>query len=137
MPPDDVRVCSGKHSKVLCLTEEEAEAAATSLQALVHYHHLYQRWWSDSTLVPAAAANGAASEETRPRGELDALASALLSERHAAFQAAQRSVGQIQERLAAMVLKHSRAQAGQLRSGENEADGEPSDRRGSADAEQR
>ncbi|XP_068592685.1 gem-associated protein 5 isoform X2 [Cebidichthys violaceus] len=144
-PDNDVSVCSRKRSKVLHHTEEEPEAAARSLQAFVDYHRLYEHWWSDSTqtqsgLPPSAAGssgpggeaegkapNGDASErsvspESRSRGELDFDASALLSERHAACQAAQRSVSEIQERLAAMVLKHSRAQGGQLDSGEKEAD---------------
>lgn len=42
--------------------------------------------------------------------QLDFDASLLLSERHAACQATQRSVRDIQERLAAMVRLHSRAQ---------------------------
>ncbi|XP_037322661.2 gem-associated protein 5 isoform X2 [Pungitius pungitius] len=125
-PDHDVGVCS----EVLRLAGEEPEAAAAaaSLQAFVHYHRLYEHWWSDSTHVDGpegvAAANGDAAEETRPRGGLDPVASALLSERHAACQAAQRSVGEIQERLAAMVLKHSRAQ---LHSGEAPAPQEPAD----------
>ncbi|KAL6098373.1 gemin5 [Pungitius sinensis] len=132
-PDHDIGVCS----EVLCLAGEEPEAAAAaaSLQAFVHYHRLYERWWSDSTHVDGL--EGAAAAKTRPHGELDPVASALLSERHAACQAAQRSVGEIQERLAAMVLKHSRAQAGQLHSGETPAPQEPPDRRGSADAERR
>uniref|UniRef100_A0A8C3G1C8 Gem nuclear organelle associated protein 5 n=1 Tax=Cyclopterus lumpus TaxID=8103 RepID=A0A8C3G1C8_CYCLU len=110
--------------------EEEPQAAAKSLQAFVHYHRLYEHWWSNSIQIqsgvplPAAgpgdeaqgeALNGDASVEgVSPASceKLDFDASALLSERHAACQAAQRSVGEIQERLAAMVLKHSRAQGG-------------------------
>uniref|UniRef100_A0A8C2ZHS8 Gem nuclear organelle associated protein 5 n=1 Tax=Cyclopterus lumpus TaxID=8103 RepID=A0A8C2ZHS8_CYCLU len=165
----DVSVCSRKHSKVLHHAEEEPQAAAKSLQAFVHYHRLYEHWWSNSIQIqsgvplPAAgpgdeaqgeALNGDASVEgVSPASceKLDFDASALLSERHAACQAAQRSVGEIQERLAAMVLKHSRAQGGQLDPGENEADaqssasgenkadaqssasGEPLDSQGSAD----
>lgn len=72
-------------------------------------------------------------------------ASLLLSELHAACQATQRSMRELQERLAAMVLQHSRAQGGQLHSGEKEADTpvqisttrESSDSQGSADAGQR
>uniref|UniRef100_A0A8C3G1B7 Gem nuclear organelle associated protein 5 n=1 Tax=Cyclopterus lumpus TaxID=8103 RepID=A0A8C3G1B7_CYCLU len=137
-------VCSRKHSKVLHHAEEEPQAAAKSLQAFVHYHRLYEHWWSNSIQIqsgvplPAAgpgdeaqgeALNGDASVEgVSPASceKLDFDASALLSERHAACQAAQRSVGEIQERLAAMVLKHSRAQGGQLDPGENEADAQSS-----------
>uniref|UniRef100_A0A8C2ZGY3 Gem nuclear organelle associated protein 5 n=1 Tax=Cyclopterus lumpus TaxID=8103 RepID=A0A8C2ZGY3_CYCLU len=140
----DVSVCSRKHSKVLHHAEEEPQAAAKSLQAFVHYHRLYEHWWSNSIQIqsgvplPAAgpgdeaqgeALNGDASVEgVSPASceKLDFDASALLSERHAACQAAQRSVGEIQERLAAMVLKHSRAQGGQLDPGENEADAQSS-----------
>jgi len=149
---------------VLRHTEEEPAAAAQSLQAFVHYHRLYERWWSDSARVRGAAPHPAADAADEAEGDgvgavaddasedgvgpasgerLDFDASALLSERHAASQAARRSVGEIQERLAAMVLKHGRAQGGQLDPGENEADaqssasGEPADGQGSADAGQR
>lgn len=96
--------------------------------------------------------NGGTSESeesvcpaTRRSDKLDFDASLLLSERHAACQAFQRSVREIQERLAAMVLQHSRAQGGQLDSGEKEADAptqmsttrQSSDSQGSADAGQR
>lgn len=85
------------------------------------------------------------SEESVCCDKLDFDASVLLSEHHAACQATQRSVREIQERLATMVLKHSRAQGGQLDSGEKEADGlaqisstrESSDSQGSADVGQR
>ncbi|XP_056299460.1 gem-associated protein 5 [Pseudoliparis swirei] len=163
-PDGDVAVLSRKHSKVLRHTEEEPAAAAQSLQAFVHYHRLYERWWSDSARVRGAAPHPAADAADEAEGDgvgavaddasedgvgpasgerLDFDASALLSERHAASQAARRSVGEIQERLAAMVLKHGRAQGGQLDPGENEADaqssasGEPADGQGSADAGQR
>ncbi|KAM8900481.1 gem-associated protein 5 isoform 2-T2 [Spinachia spinachia] len=136
-PDHDVGVCFRKRSKVLREEEPEAAAAATSLQAFVYYHRLYEHWWSDSTQVPAADGPEDTAEEPRPLGELDPVASALLSERHAACQAAQRSVAEVQARLAAIVLKHSRAQAGPLPSGDNEvgadgpaqtsAPGEPSD----------
>ncbi|XP_068456431.1 gem-associated protein 5 [Clinocottus analis] len=156
-PDGDVSVCSRKHSTVLHLAEEEPEAAAQSLQAFVHYHRLYEHWWSDSVRIqsgvplPASgdveAVNGDASDESAGpagRDELDFDASALLSERHAACQAAQRSMGEIQERLAAMVLKHSRAQGGQLEPGEEEEEeedghssacGEPSDKQHLEDPE--
>ncbi|XP_075958255.1 gem-associated protein 5 isoform X1 [Anarhichas minor] len=164
-PDNDVSVCSRKHSKVLHHTEEEPEAAAKSLQAFVDYHHLYEHWWSNSIQSrfppPAAdsgpgdevegkALNGDATEEsvspeTQSRDKLDFDASVLLSEHHAACQATQRSVSEIQERLAAMVLKHSRAQGGQLDSGEKEEDAptqisttaEPLESQGSGDAGQR
>ncbi|TKS83312.1 Gem-associated protein 5 [Collichthys lucidus] len=124
-PDGDVSVCSRKHSKTLHLTDEEGKAAANSLQAYVHYQHLYQYWWSNSTQtrngllheVKGKALNGgvAESEEsvspvTGRVDQLDFDASLLLSERHAACQATQRSVRDIQERLAAMVRLHSRAQ---------------------------
>ncbi|XP_044077410.1 gem-associated protein 5 isoform X1 [Siniperca chuatsi] len=164
----DVSVCSRKHPKTLHHTEEEAKAAASSLQAFVHYQHLYDHWWSNSIQIQnrfslSAAdsspgdevedkvVNGDASKSeesvcpaTRTFDKLDFDASLLLSERHAACQATQRSVREIQERLAAMVLQHSRAQGGQLDSGEKEAYAptqssstrESSDGQGSADAGQ-
>uniref|UniRef100_A0A8C9WZ77 Gem nuclear organelle associated protein 5 n=1 Tax=Sander lucioperca TaxID=283035 RepID=A0A8C9WZ77_SANLU len=146
-PPGDIRVCSRKRPKTLDHTEGEAKAAADSLQAFVHYHRLYQHWWTHSaqiqSRVPLSAAdsspgdgakdgavNGGVSEPegsvcpaTGSFGELDFDASVLLSEHHAACQATQRSVREIQERLAAMVLQHSRAQGGQLHPEEKEADG--------------
>eukprot|EP00064_Thunnus_orientalis_P005982 superscaffoldBa00000603_g5996 len=169
-PEGDVTVCSRKHLKTLHHTEEEeAKAAADSLQAFVHLHRLYERWWSRSAYnqkvqngcSPSAAdsspgdetkdkvVNGGSSESGQSSicsangrfGELGFDASLLLSEPHAACQATQRSVREIQERLAAMVLKHGRAQGGQLDTGEKQADspaaGESSDSQGPSDAGQR
>lgn len=65
---------------------------------------------------------GSVSPVTGRSDQLDFDASLLLSERHAACQAAQRSARDIQERLAAMVRLHSRAQGGQLDSGEKTDD---------------
>ncbi len=96
--------------------------------------------------------NGGASESeqsafpvNRKFDKLHFDASLLLSEPHAACQALQMSMREIQERLAAMVLQHSRAQRGQLDSGEEGAEApasistarESSDSRESAGAEQR
>lgn len=164
-PDADVSVCSKKHPKTLDHIEGEAKAAANSLQAFVCYHHLYELWWSNSLQIrsrsslPAAdcgpedkpkdkVVNGGVSEAkesvcpvTRASDKLDFDASLLLSERHAAYQATQRSVREIQERLSTIVLQHSRAREGQLRSGENEVDTsrqitkESSDSQTSADAE--
>ncbi|XP_029304088.1 gem-associated protein 5 [Cottoperca gobio] len=145
-PDGVVSVCSRSHPKVIHHTEEEAKAAANSLQAFVCYHRLYQQWWRISTQMQSGLSlsaadsdpgdevndkvvNGGVSESgqsvcpaTRRFDNLDFDASVLLSERHAACQASQRSVREIQERLAALVLRHSRAQGGQLESGEKEAD---------------
>lgn len=131
---------------------EEAKAAARSLQAFVHYHHLYEHWWSNPaqiqsrSLLPAAdsspasvkvnGVNGGLSEPEesvcavtgRPE-ELDFDASLLLSELHAACQDTQRSVSDIQDRLAALVLQHSRSHGGQLDS--DGPTGEASDIQGS------
>lgn len=57
-----------------------------------------------------------AEKLSAPAGSFDKLdfdASLLLSEPHAAAQATQRSVKDIQERLAVMVMRHSRAQGSQ------------------------
>ncbi|XP_074466018.1 gem-associated protein 5 isoform X2 [Sebastes fasciatus] len=145
-PDGDVSVCSRKHPKILHHTEEEPKAAASSLQAFVHYHHLYEQWWSNSIQIQSrcslSAADSSPGDEVKDKvvnggvsesGEsvcpaiqscdkLDFDASVLLSERHAACQATQRSMREIQERLTAMVMRHSRAQGGQLDSGEKEAD---------------
>ncbi|XP_051257199.1 gem-associated protein 5 [Dicentrarchus labrax] len=156
-PDGDVSVCSRKHPKTLHHTETEAKAAADSLQAFVHYQHLYEHWWSNAIQIQNGCSrsavdsspgdevkdkvvNGGVSEEgVCPATRLDKLdfdASLLLSEQHAACQATQRSVIEIQERLAAMVLQHSRAQGPQLDSGEKEPDTptQISNSQGSADA---
>lgn len=98
----------------------ECEAAARSLQALVNYHLLYQHWWRNSTHLPASHSTPAV-EQTEVNGGggasesevLDFDASVLLSEHHAAYQETQQEVKDVQERLAAIMLQHSRASAGQ------------------------
>lgn len=140
----DVSVFSRKHPKTLDYKEEEAKAAATSLQAFINYQHLYEHWWRSSTRITNGSAadsspadelkdkvmNGGISESeesvcpaTRRCDKLDFDASLLLSERHAACQAVQRSVREVQERLAAMVVQHGRAQEGKPDSAEKETDG--------------
>ncbi|XP_042354828.1 gem-associated protein 5 [Plectropomus leopardus] len=141
-PDGEVSVCSRIHPKILHHTEEEPKAASNSLQAFVCYYRLYQQWWSNSVQTKSrsslstadgdevkdlvvngvAACEGGVCSATRRFDKLDFDASLLLSEPHAAFQAIQRSMREIQERLAAMVLKHGRAQGGQIESGEKEAD---------------
>ncbi|XP_069002058.1 gem-associated protein 5 [Embiotoca jacksoni] len=147
-PDGDVSVCSTKHPKTLHPAEEEDKAAASSLQAFVHYHRLYERWWRSSA-GSQPTQNGpsppAAEDEAKDRAlnggpsgsggsvcpvagrlhELDFDASLLLSEAHAAYQLTHRSVREIQERLAAMVLRHSRVQGGQPEPGEKRDDGPP------------
>ncbi|CAF97287.1 unnamed protein product, partial [Tetraodon nigroviridis] len=93
--------------------QAEAEAAARSLQAFVSYHRLYQLWWGESEsgssqdrLVNGNAAEPCETSRIKARGlDFDV----LFSEQHAHFQAAQRSVREVQEKLSAMVLQHSRA----------------------------
>uniref|UniRef100_UPI003AADFFB7 gem-associated protein 5-like n=1 Tax=Centroberyx gerrardi TaxID=166262 RepID=UPI003AADFFB7 len=142
-PDGDVSVCSRKYPKVLRHTEERAKAAAHSLQAFVHYHLLYESWWSHSSAGNRESTESNSADEANGKvengdssgvrvcpatrtgadDETDFKASVLLSEAHAACQAAQRAVAEIQERLAAMVSQHSRAQGGQLDPGEkNRAD---------------
>lgn len=111
--------------------DAEAEAAARSLQVLVDYHRLYELWWrnpahlSATNSSPETQTNGGASQS----GSLDFDASLLLSEPHAACQATQREVKDIQERLSALMLQHSRANGGHL----EDPAGETSERQGSAD----
>lgn len=114
--------------------EPEAEAAARSLLAFVSYHQLYQLWWrnssDDSSQDKLVNGNG---EEPCGTSRLDGLDfDVLLSEQHAAHQAAQRSVTEVQGKLSAMVLQHSRAQGDQP----DPAGGE-SDSQRSANAEKR
>lgn len=118
-------------------TEAEAAAAARSLQAFVSYHRLYQLWWSNSEpgSSPDRLVDGNAAE---PRGTSHVNApgldfDVLVSEQHARFQAAQRSVREVQEELSAMVLRHSRAQGDQADPAESSS-GEAPDRRRPADA---
>lgn len=109
--------------------EGESEAAAQSLQALVNYHRLYQHWWRNSAHLPASHSRPAV-EQTEVNGEggvsesevLDFDASVLLCELHAAHQETQREVKDVQERLAAIMVQHSRAGAGP---GPAEGDGAP------------
>ncbi|XP_041657309.1 gem-associated protein 5 [Cheilinus undulatus] len=164
-PGGDVSIFSRKHSKTLHLTEEEEKAAANSLQAFVSYHRLYEHWWKNSTHiqqngVPLSAdvcpgdeaedrvMNGGVPDSAEGEGVFDKLdfdVSVLLSEPHAVCQAAQRSVREIQGRLSAMVLQHSRAQGGQILCEEEEAEApsqintteDTTDRQGSADTGQR
>nr|XP_057943708.1 gem-associated protein 5 isoform X2 [Doryrhamphus excisus] len=86
------------------LVSEDAKAAAISLQTWVLYYRLYKHWWrhpdDDEQQQEAVVTNGLS--------ELGFDASSLLSDAHAACQAEQRSVREIQERLAAMVMQHSR-----------------------------
>ncbi|XP_008274681.1 gem-associated protein 5 [Stegastes partitus] len=136
-PDGDFSVCSRNPSQRLHLSEE-AKAAAGSLQALVSYHRLYEFWWN------SAGGHNTHNGLSRPEDELkDSVEdggpsegaeklhpatgrfdepefdpSLLLSEPHAACQASQRAMKEIQERLGAMVLQHSRAQGGRPDDGE-------------------
>lgn len=167
----DVSVSFRKHPKVLHHTEEAAKAAASSLQAFVLYHRLYECWWrtsggsqeiqnglslsladsSPEDEVKDEVSNGGlleSAETHRPvSGSFHKLGldpSLLLCEPHAACQATQRAVRQIQQQLAAMVQQHSQTQGGQLDSGEKRDDSpavisttrESSDSQDSAEAEQ-
>lgn len=167
----DVSVSFRKHPKVLHHTEEAAKAAASSLQAFVLYHRLYECWWRTSggsqeiqnglslSLADSSpedemkdeVSNGGlleSAETHRPvSGSFHKLGldpSLLLCEPHAACQATQRAVRQIQQQLAAMVQQHSQTQGGQLDSGEKRDDSpavisttrESSDSQDSAEAEQ-
>ncbi|XP_054610179.1 gem-associated protein 5 isoform X2 [Dunckerocampus dactyliophorus] len=87
------------------LVSEDAKAAADSLQAWVLYHRLYKNWWRrpDDHHQEAIVTNGLS--------QLGFDVSLLLSDAHAACQAEQRSVREIQEHLAAMVMQHSRINA--------------------------
>ncbi|XP_041807996.1 gem-associated protein 5 isoform X2 [Chelmon rostratus] len=70
-PDGDVSVCSRKHSKTLHHTDEEAKAAASSLQAFILYQHLYEHWWSISTQirngVPLSAADSSPADKGKDK----------------------------------------------------------------------
>uniref|UniRef100_A0A1A7Y5I9 Gem (Nuclear organelle) associated protein 5 n=1 Tax=Iconisemion striatum TaxID=60296 RepID=A0A1A7Y5I9_9TELE len=143
-PNGDVRVFSRKHSRTLHPTTEVARAAASSLQAIVSYHRLYRFWWRDSASrrdvqngLPPKQAEDQLEEDDADSEELDFDVSVLLSEPHAVSQAAQRSVKEIQDQLAGMVLQHSRVQGRQLDSGIKQDQSPSSDGPSGADAEQR
>uniref|UniRef100_A0A665TTQ9 Uncharacterized protein n=1 Tax=Echeneis naucrates TaxID=173247 RepID=A0A665TTQ9_ECHNA len=104
-PQGDVTVCSKKYPKIPHPTEEGAKAAANSLQAFVLYHRLYERWWSSST-SSSQIQNGPAAAGGGDCLELDLDVSLLLLESHAAYQAMQSSVREIQESLATLMLQH-------------------------------
>uniref|UniRef100_A0A665TMK7 Uncharacterized protein n=1 Tax=Echeneis naucrates TaxID=173247 RepID=A0A665TMK7_ECHNA len=104
-PSGDVTVCSKKYPKIPHPTEEGAKAAANSLQAFVLYHRLYERWWSSST-SSSQIQNGPAAAGGGDCLELDLDVSLLLLESHAAYQAMQSSVREIQESLATLMLQH-------------------------------
>uniref|UniRef100_A0A3B4G7R7 Gem nuclear organelle associated protein 5 n=1 Tax=Pundamilia nyererei TaxID=303518 RepID=A0A3B4G7R7_9CICH len=114
-PDGDVSVSFRKHPKVLHHTEEAAKAAASSLQAFVLYHRLYECWWRTSGGKTHRPVSGSFHK-------LGLDPSLLLCEPHAACQATQRAVRQIQQQLAAMVQQHSQTQGGQLDSGEKRDD---------------
>ncbi|XP_015254322.1 PREDICTED: gem-associated protein 5 [Cyprinodon variegatus] len=126
-PEGDVGIFSSKHSKTL----QHFEAEASSLQAFVCYHRLYECWWRNSEVKNGTCSDGENelnSKETTAETleleesickrsssskELDFEPSVLLSEPHAACQAIQKSVRDLQERLSAMVLQHSQVRQGQ------------------------
>nr|XP_015817348.2 gem-associated protein 5 isoform X1 [Nothobranchius furzeri] len=141
-PDGDIRVFSRRHSKTLHPTTEASSAAASSLQAMASYHRLYRFWWRDSA-GRQDVQNGLPSEQPEDQlenpdsEELDFDVSVLLSEPHAISQAAHRSVKEIQDQLAAMVLQHNRVLGSQLDSGIQQDQSPLSDGPSGADAEQR
>uniref|UniRef100_A0A1A8M009 Gem (Nuclear organelle) associated protein 5 n=1 Tax=Nothobranchius pienaari TaxID=704102 RepID=A0A1A8M009_9TELE len=141
-PDGDIRVFSRRHSKTLHPTTEASSAAASSLQAMVSYHRLYRFWWRDSA-GRQDVQNGLPSDQPEDQlenpgsEELDFDVSVLLSEPHAISQAAHRSVKEIQDQLAAMVLQHNRVLGSPLDSGIQQDQSPLSDGPSGADAEQR
>lgn len=79
--------------------------------------------------------NGSAEEPCRTSGPAALDFDVLLSEQHAAYQAAQKSVREVQEKLSTMVLQHNRVRESQPDPAEGESDTEevPASQR-SADA---
>ncbi|XP_077448071.1 gem-associated protein 5 isoform X2 [Stigmatopora argus] len=91
------------------LTDENSKAAADSLRAWDAYHRLYQFWWRQSTDSVTNGAHGEQSpQETTVSPESDFDAASLVSDAHAAYQAEQQVVQELQRRLAAMVEQHGR-----------------------------
>ncbi|CAL8362299.1 unnamed protein product [Lota lota] len=104
-PDGDVGVFSRRFQKVLVPVTTEAVAAHTSLQAFLNYHFLFDLWWSHGPSANQELHNVAVAREATV---LSRRAAVLLSEPHAAHQAIQRDIARIQERLAGLVLQHSR-----------------------------
>lgn len=111
-------------------TEPEPEAAARSLQALVSYHQLYRLWWrhsadgSSQDKVEDKLPNGSADEPCGTPGPAALDFDVLLSEQHAVYQAAQKTVREVQEKLSTMVLQHNRGRGSQPDPAEGESDTE-------------
>lgn len=116
-------------------TEPGAESAARSLQAFVSYHRLYQLWWSNSASGSSQdkLVNGNSAEPCRAPSPDGLDFDVLVSEQHAEYQAAQRSVREAQEKLSSMVLQHSRADGRQTDPAESHTRELPDSQR-SADA---
>ena len=106
---------SRRFQKVLVPVTTEASAALTSLQAFLNYRVLFDLWWSQAPAANqelpnvAVAGEAAVTQVTVTEAAvLSTRAAVLLSEPHAAFQATQRDIARVQERLAGLMLQHSR-----------------------------
>ncbi|XP_063303907.1 gem-associated protein 5 [Pelobates fuscus] len=101
---------------------KQSMAACESLQAFIAYVSLYEVWWCQSNKLPTRKNSEAdivvdvppgGVEEMQQSGEDKMLEEVLgfevlLSERHAAFQRAQRDIAEVQKALRDMIQQHQR-----------------------------
>uniref|UniRef100_A0AAY4EDR0 Anaphase-promoting complex subunit 4 WD40 domain-containing protein n=1 Tax=Denticeps clupeoides TaxID=299321 RepID=A0AAY4EDR0_9TELE len=126
--PQGCKHILAQYKQLLESTEEKNSVVAQSIQAFICYHQMYQTWWSQNGKM-ASAVNGSniinglqttqcqnGSSSQAPGADVNGLAEKevmsdfLLSEPHATFQATQRTIAAIQQKLASLVQQHSHVQ---------------------------
>lgn len=114
--------------------DEKSLAASRSLEALVCYQLMYKSWWRCSRIKhvnghQTPVENGDTTRQSEPGDDEGFLRedfwNVLLSEPHAALQSTQRTLEDIQSRVAVMVQKHTHLQveSEDLLEGQNTAEG--------------
>uniref|UniRef100_A0A3B4BNB8 Uncharacterized protein n=1 Tax=Periophthalmus magnuspinnatus TaxID=409849 RepID=A0A3B4BNB8_9GOBI len=100
----DIAVFSSQKSS------DTQSAAALSLQSFVRYLQMYELWWSSSLAngdgIVQSGAAGTKEEQEKEFSRRDLGFEVLLCESTAAAQSVQRAVGEIQDKLSALVTKH-------------------------------
>ncbi|XP_033834692.1 gem-associated protein 5 [Periophthalmus magnuspinnatus] len=103
-PDGDIAVFSSQKSS------DTQSAAALSLQSFVRYLQMYELWWSSSLAngdgIVQSGAAGTKEEQEKEFSRRDLGFEVLLCESTAAAQSVQRAVGEIQDKLSALVTKH-------------------------------
>uniref|UniRef100_A0AAY4ECC5 Anaphase-promoting complex subunit 4 WD40 domain-containing protein n=1 Tax=Denticeps clupeoides TaxID=299321 RepID=A0AAY4ECC5_9TELE len=118
--PQGCKHILAQYKQLLESTEEKNSVVAQSIQAFICYHQMYQTWWSQNGKM-ASAVNGSniinevmsdacgREDSVTPGASLN-FSQFLLSEPHATFQATQRTIAAIQQKLASLVQQHSHVQ---------------------------